>query len=118
MWVFRWILTALVILIILGFALQNQEQTVSVHVLNWTTSNLPLYFILYISFAAGVLTWVLVSMLNMLKLKNTIHKLEKQNTKIREELNKLRNINIDDEPPAEPSQEVELASDDQGEEES
>jgi len=116
MWVFRWILTALVILVVLGFALQNQEQTVSVHILNWTTPNLPLYFILYISFAAGVLTWVLVSVFNMLKLKNVIHRLERQNQKIQDELNKLRNINIEEELPEEQPEEDIPAAAVQGEE--
>ncbi|RKY76307.1 hypothetical protein DRQ07_10545 [candidate division KSB1 bacterium] len=118
MWVLRWIFTAIIILLILGFALQNQEQTVSVHILNWTTPNLPLYFILYIFFAGGVLTWVFVSMFNILKLKNTIYKLEKHNSKIQDELNKLRNINIDEELPEDTSDNVELASNDQGDEES
>jgi len=97
MWIIRWIVSALVILIILGFALQNQEQMVSVRVLTWQSPNLPLYLFLYVAFAAGVLIWALISALNIIKLKGDIRKLQKDNRKITDELNRLRNVNIEEE---------------------
>ena len=97
MWIVRWILSALVILIILGFALQNQEQMVSVRILQWQSTNLPLYLLLYIAFGAGVLIWALISALNILKLKGDIHRLQRTNRKVHEELNRLRNVSIEDE---------------------
>ena len=97
MWILRWILGALLIIVILGFALQNQSQTVSVEINKWNSPVLPLYFFLYIAFGAGILTWVLVSTFNILKLKGEIHRLLRDNRKIREELNRLRNVNIEEE---------------------
>lgn len=97
MWVVRWILGALLIIAILGFALQNQEQTVSVNILKWKSPVLPLYFFLYLSFGAGIVSWLLVSTLNILRLKNDIHKLHREKRKIVEELNRMRNANIDEE---------------------
>jgi len=97
MWILRWILGALLIIIILGFALQNQDQTVSVKIIKWQSPVLPLYFFLYISFGAGILTWVIASALNILKLKGDILKLQKENRKTRDELNRLRNANIEEE---------------------
>ena len=97
MWIIRWIISAFVILIILGFALQNQEQMVSVRVLTWQSPNLPLYLFLYIAFAAGVLVWALISALNIIKLKGDLRKLQKDNRKITDELNRLRNVNIEEE---------------------
>jgi len=97
MWIVRWVLIALLILIILGFALQNQQQTVSVKILNWKSPVLPLYIFLYISFGAGLLFWVLISMLNMFKLKGEIHQLQRENRKARDELNRLRNASIEEE---------------------
>ncbi|HDQ46366.1 MAG TPA: LapA family protein [bacterium] len=94
MWIFRWLLIAVVMLLILGFALQNQEQTVSVNILNYSTPNLPLYLILYIAFGAGLLLWVAVSMVHVLKLKGEIHRIQKENKKIREELNRMRNMGV------------------------
>lgn len=107
MWVFRWLLIAVVMLVILGFALQNQEQMVSVNILNYTSPNLPLYLLLYIAFGFGLLVWVGVSMVHVLKIRNEVYKLQKENKKIREELNRLRNIGIDeDEQTAELDEEV------------
>ena len=97
MWIFRWILGALLIIIILGFALQNQDQTVSVKIIKWHSPVLPLYLFLYFSYGAGILTWVIVSVLNVLKLKGEIYKLQKENRKTKDELNRLRNVNIEDE---------------------
>lgn len=97
MWILRWILGALLIIIILGFALQNQDQTVSVKIIKWQSPVLPLYFFLYISFGAGILIWVIASALNILKLKGDILKLQKENRKTRDELNRLRNANIEEE---------------------
>lgn len=105
MWIVRWILGAILIIAILGFALQNQEQTVTVKLIRWQSPVLPLYFFLYLSFAAGILTWVLVSTLNILKLKNDIHKLQREKRKTMEELNRMRNANIEEELESKPAEE-------------
>lgn len=106
MWIVRWILGALLIIIILGFALQNQDQTVTVNILKWQSPVLPLYFFLYLAYAAGILTWLLVSTLNILRLKGDLHKLHREKRKITEELNRMRNANIEEVVAPPPSDEV------------
>lgn len=96
MWIFRWILAALIILVILGFALQNQDQTVSVRVLNWQSPVLPLYLFLYIAFGIGLLFWGAIFLFNSFKLKSEIATLQRENKKVQDELNRMRNVNIDD----------------------
>jgi uncharacterized integral membrane protein len=96
MWIIRWILIILVFLIFLGFALQNQEQMVSVRILQWMSPNMPLYWPLYIAFVGGVLLCILVVVMKVLKFKGDIHQLQRENRKIREELNRLRNANIEE----------------------
>ena len=96
MWIARWILGAVIIIVVLGFALQNQEQTASVMILNWQSPVLPLYIFLYFAFGAGLVFWALVSIYNILRLKGNIHRLQKENKKIRDELNRLRNADIDE----------------------
>jgi uncharacterized integral membrane protein len=105
MWLFRWILTIFFILIVLLFAIQNQDQEVSVRFLNHETSGLPLYLILYIAFAAGILFWFLFSTLYVLKIKGQMRKFQKENQKIKQELNRLRNANIEEE--LEPTESIE-----------
>ena len=97
MLIFRWILGAILIILILGFALYNQEQTVSIQFLKWKSPVLPLYFFLYLSYAAGLLTWVVVSAFSYLKQKGDIYKLQRENRRILDELNRLRNAGIEDE---------------------
>jgi uncharacterized integral membrane protein len=96
MWLIRWILTALVIIVILGFALQNQQQTASIQFLNWKSGVLPLYLLLYLAFCVGFLLSVLVSALHLLNQRREIHKLHKTNRRIKEELDRLRNIHIEE----------------------
>jgi uncharacterized integral membrane protein len=97
MWIIRWIVIALFVIVILGFALQNQEQTTYVKILKWQSHNLPLYIFLYISFITGLVFWVLISALHILKLKGENFQLQRDNQKIRNELNRLRNANIEEE---------------------
>jgi uncharacterized integral membrane protein len=97
MWIFRWVISAIIILMILGFALQNQEQTVSVRIVQWESPHLPLYLLLYMAFGIGILLWVLVSAWNTFKLKGEIYRLQRENRRIKEDLNRLRNASIEEE---------------------
>jgi uncharacterized integral membrane protein len=96
MWLVRWIIFILFFLILVGFALQNQIQEVSVRVLRWETDNLPLWVFLYGAFVIGVLFSMVITILNIMRLKAENLKLQKQNRKVKEELNRLRNVNIEE----------------------
>jgi len=60
MWIVRWALITILILMILGLALQN-DQLVEISLFNWHSGSLPLYFIFYFAFAAGMLVFLLIS---------------------------------------------------------
>ena len=96
MWIVKWILFILFFLILVGFALQNQDQEASVQLLKWRTINLPLWVFLYSAFTIGVLFSIIISILNIFKLKAENMKLQKQHRKVKEELNRLRNASIDE----------------------
>jgi uncharacterized integral membrane protein len=96
MWIVKWILSALLILFLLLFAFQNQSEEVSVEFINWQSHNLPLYIFLYIAFGLGLVFWLIVSAVSTIKLKGEIHQLQKDNRKIRQELDRLRNVSIED----------------------
>ena len=107
MWIFKWIFGALLIIIILGFAIQNQEQTVSVHIVSWESPVLPLYLIVFLSFIFGMLTWFAVSLYKIFILKKENFSLQREVKKVRDELNRLRNANIEEEIEASDSEESE-----------
>ncbi len=96
MWIVKWILFILFFLILVGFALQNQDQEVSVQLLKWRTINLPLWVFIYATFAIGVLFSIIISILNIFRLKTENLKLQKQHRKVKEELNRLRNVNVEE----------------------
>ncbi|MCF7810587.1 LapA family protein [bacterium] len=60
MWIARWTLITILILVILGLALQNDD-LVEISLFNWHSGQLPVYFIFYFAFAAGMLVFLLIS---------------------------------------------------------
>lgn len=103
---FKWLLTIFFILFVLLFALQNQEQEISVHFLHYTTPVLPLYLVVYGAFALGILFWFLFSAGYLLQLKSQIHSMQKENQKMKDELDHLRNASIEEELEFEESKET------------
>lgn len=99
MWILRWIVAAVIILLILGFGMQNNEKAVSVVFIKgaYETGELPVWVIVYASFALGMIFWLFFSIFQVLGLKSQIRKMRYQNMRIQKELNNLRNMSIEDE---------------------
>jgi uncharacterized integral membrane protein len=97
MWVIKWIAFVLMMLIVLAFAYYNHEQTVSVQLFNWVSPILPVYLVLFVAFAVGILAGILMSSFNIFKFKYRAHQLNKENKMMKDELNRLRNANIEEE---------------------
>lgn len=104
MWIIRWSIIVIVLLALLGFSLQNQEQRVAINIGTYISPEMPLYFALYLAFALGIFVFFLISVYNLLQLKSEIARHKRDNRKLRDELDRLRNISIDDELPALPEE--------------
>jgi uncharacterized integral membrane protein len=99
MWIFKWILIALVMMAIILFAIQNTGMTnEGVQFLQWESGPLPMWAIMYAAFAAGVLFWLVVSIFQIFSLKNENRKARREIRKLRDELDKLRNVAVDESP--------------------
>ena len=100
MWIIRWILWVIVLFIIIIFVTQNVvflKTTFDLEFLFWETkSPIPIWVVMFLSFAAGVLIWLIGSIFKVLELKSEVRKINKENTVLRKELNELRNIPIDE----------------------
>ncbi len=96
MWAVKWFLAVVVILLVFGFALQNTDQPTKVVFLKnvWEYQNVQLWIVIYISFALGVVFWLVVSVFQVLQLKGDIRKLQKKNLEMQHELENLRNLPI------------------------
>ena len=102
MWILRWILVAVVIVLILLFSLQNQEQQVSVFIGTWESPEIPLYFALFIAFVIGLFVWFLVATFQILKVKSELKSCQRGMKSLQEELTALRNLPLEEsveEPP-------------------
>jgi uncharacterized integral membrane protein len=97
MWIIKWILIAIVILFILLFAFENQDQQTFVRFVKWQSIDLPLYIFLYISFGLGMFFWLLISIYKIFSYKGRILSLTRANHRLKEELDRLRNANIEEE---------------------
>lgn len=96
MWAIKWFLAVILILLVLGFALQNSNQPVTVKLGMYEFQQVQLWMVIYSSFALGVLFWLVVSVFQVFQLKSEIRRLKKQNAAIQNELDDLRNLPIED----------------------
>ena len=97
MWIVRWTIIVIVIIAVIGFSLQNQEQKVQIRIGTFTSNEMPLYFALYLAFSLGLIVFLLISVYNLLQLRMEITRHRRDNRKLREELDRLRNISIEEE---------------------
>ncbi|HEX9975113.1 MAG TPA: lipopolysaccharide assembly protein LapA domain-containing protein [bacterium] len=100
MWIVRWIFWILVLFVIIIFVTQNVEFLKDSHTLEflfWKTSSaLPMWVIMFISFAVGILIWLIGSIFKLLELKSEVRKVSKENIVLKKELDALRNIPLDE----------------------
>ncbi len=97
MWIVKWIIGAILVILIIGFAMQNSAILVTVKFWKWQTAqDIPLWIVMYISFTAGILFWVIISIFQMLGLKNENRKVRKELRKLKEELDRLRNVSVEE----------------------
>lgn len=96
MWIIKWIFAALLIAFIIGFAMQNAEQQVSVSFLHWQSNNLHLWMVMYISFTAGLFAWLVISIFHTISLRSENIKINKEVARLRDELDRLRNLSVEE----------------------
>ncbi len=98
MWAVKWVLAVLVILVFLGFALNN-KQTVEVVFFGdaWKSPPVQLWVVIYTAFALGVFFWLVVSIFQVFQLKGEIRRMHKKNQELQRELESLRNLPISEE---------------------
>ncbi len=96
MWAVKWVLAVILILMVFGFTLQNNnvDQKVAVYFVTWEYTAVPLWLVMYASFGFGVLFWLIVSVFQVLQSKNEIRRLNKSQNELQIELDSLRNLPI------------------------
>ncbi len=97
MWILKWIFIVIAVIFVIGFAMQNADVQVPIKFYKWETINdLPLWLVMYLSFIAGMLFWLLISIYQMLNLRSENRKQQKRIKNLEQELNRLRNVSVED----------------------
>jgi len=97
MWIVRWIFIVIGVVFLIGFAMQNADISVPIKFYKWETINdLPLWLVMYVSFVAGMIFWLLVSIYQVITLKSAARKSDKRAEQYKAELERLRNVSVDD----------------------
>ncbi len=97
MWIIRWVFVTILLLALVSFMGQNQDDKVVVHFFTWASPEIEVAYILFIAFGAGVLVHLLFSVLKQFQLQAQISKLKRQIRKLHSELEQLRNLAIEEE---------------------
>ncbi len=96
MWIIKWFIMAILILFVIGFAMQNTAQMVSISFFDYRSQEFPVWMLMYLSFAAGILFWLVVTLLQNSAGRAERLRLEKEIKKVREELDRLRNLSVEE----------------------
>lgn len=96
MWFVRWITAIVVVLVLVVLATQNSTLQVVVRFYKWQSVEMPLWVVMYLSYAAGLLTWLVISLIRVVGLRRDLRRLTKENEKLKSELGRLRNISVEE----------------------
>ncbi len=97
MWIVRWVIITVVILVLVGFLGLNQDEYVDVDFLFWETPPIALAYALFFAFALGMVVHLLIAILQHIQLRTQIGRQKRQIRKLQDELEKLRNLSIEEE---------------------
>lgn len=90
MWIVRWIVLVVIIVAVLGFSLQNQGQIDGVRLLNWDSGPIPLYVALFIAYALGMVSFLLIAVFQQLQTLSDLGRARKAKKKVEAEREELR----------------------------
>lgn len=96
MWIIRWVLITLLILALVGFLGLNQDELVDVNFFFWETPPIALAYALFVAFAVGMVSQLLISVISQFQLRAEIGRQKRQIGKLQDELEKLRNLSIEE----------------------
>ena len=92
MWILKWLGIALLLIVMLGFAMMNIGQQVDINLFFWQFEEVPLILVIFEAFIAGMLVWFLIAFINELKLRADLKNARRESEELHEELQALRNM--------------------------
>jgi len=96
MWIIRYAIAALLIIVLLGFTIQNTYQTVVINILDRTYENVPLVYVIYIAFCLGLIFWFIISVIQYIRMTSKLSEQKKQIRTLTSEITTLRNLPLEE----------------------
>ncbi len=96
MWAFRVFLILLIIAVVVGFSMLNAQQLVSVDLLRAKYENVPLVYVTYWAFLAGMLVTFVLGVLYLLKIHADLREQRRETKRLTVEITALRNRSIEE----------------------
>jgi uncharacterized membrane protein YciS (DUF1049 family) len=96
--IFLNLLIIAIIVLVLIILTQNADQIVDVDVLTYSQTGINLVFVMIISFTVGAMFGAAFMAFSAIQAKARVREIQRQNRSLTNELEKLRNISIDEIP--------------------
>ena len=95
MWIVKMIFWVAVMLLIIFFVSANTVQEAQVMFWKWESQPMPLWLLMFISFATGVVVSLAIAIFKLAQFRGDGRKLRKENQKMTLELTELRSASIE-----------------------
>ena len=92
----KMIVLILIVLALVYFLMNNNDLT-TVNLIYKQTNQIPVANVMLITFGIGLVFGFLIATVSIISAKNTSRQLRSKNKKLTDELNRLRNVNIEEE---------------------
>ncbi len=90
MWILRWIVLLLIIIVVLTFSLQNQSEAVIIKFMNWESNEVPLYITLFVAFGFGMVSFLLIAVFQQLQTLSDLSRTKRKFKKLEAERDELQ----------------------------
>jgi len=91
MWIIRTLFIVIILILLLGFAVQNAYQRVSINILDKQFANVPMILVLFIAFVIGILIWFIFTIFQYFRMQRDLYQERKRSRRLTEEIKALRN---------------------------
>lgn len=95
--VFTLFLSLLLLILFIIFVILNGGQIVDIRYLGLEYLGIPLSIVVFFSFLIGVFFTLVIAVINEIRIRGRLNKVRKENQRLKEELDSLRNLPVEEE---------------------
>jgi uncharacterized integral membrane protein len=96
MWIIRYAIAAILIIALLGFAIENAHQTVEINIANKSYQHVRLIYVVYAAFCLGLVFWFIISIVQYFRMMKQVSEQRKKNRTLTQEITALRNLPLEE----------------------